>query len=230
VHTHVIAALDTPELEEAKAIVERLSPFVFAFKIGHALVLPYGLKVIEELQTVGAKRIFLDMKFHDIPTSVALGVYEATRMGVWMMTLHASGGKAMMAAAVEAVSEAEPTIPPILLGVTLLTSIDDEVLNHQLGIEKEASSFAHHLGKLAIESGLDGLVCSGHEVARFREELGHEPILVVPGIRPIGSPPDEQRRVTTAGDAISAGANYVVIGRYLTSSDSPEKTLEELGL
>lgn len=229
-NTHLIAAIDTPDLEEAKATVRKLSGTVFAFKIGHALVLPHGLDVIEILQSAGASRIFLDMKFHDIPNSVALGVYQAALRGVWMMTVHASGGRAMMAAAVEAVRDANMEIPPCLVGVTVLTSVDEHTLRTDLGVGRSPSEHALHLAHLAMDSELDGVVCSGQEVSLLRKELGHEAILVTPGIRALDSETHDQRRVSSGGDALAAGANYLVVGRSLTSARDPETALAALGL
>lgn len=230
VNTHVIVAVDTSDLAAAKATVRRLANHAFAFKIGHALVLPHGLMAIEELMMAGAQRIFLDMKFHDIPNSVALGVYEATRHGVWMMTLHTSGGDAMMAAAVEAAADANPEIPPVLLGVTVLTSIDQETLTEQLGVQRNLEDHAVALAKRAVACGLDGVVCSGHEVATIRKALGPEPVLVTPGIRRASAATQDQKRVVSGREALDAGATYLVIGRALADAEDPEAALVELGL
>lgn len=229
-NTHLIAALDTPDLNEAKETVRRLRSHVFAFKIGHALVLPHGLNVIDELQMAGAQRVFLDMKFHDIPNSVALGAYEAARHGVWMMTVHASGGRAMMAAAVEAVRDANPEIPPMIVGVTVLTSVDEETLRNELGVSRSAQEHVLELAKLAMSAELDGMVCSGQEVAMLRQELGHEAVLVTPGIRATDDDTHDQKRTATGGDALAAGANYLVVGRALTGAQDPDRALAALGL
>lgn len=229
-NTHLIAAIDTPDVAEATATVRRLRDHVFAFKVGHALVLPNGLNVIDMLRDEGAQRIFLDMKFHDIPNSVALGVYEAARHGVWMMTVHASGGMAMMAAAVEAVRDASPEIPPCLVAVTVLTSVDQATLSDQLGVERTVHTQVLHLARQAIRAELDGVVCSGSDVEMLRRELGHEPILVTPGIRPAGGTVHDQKRTSTGGDALRLGANYLVVGRALTEAPDPEQALASLGL
>ncbi len=229
-NTHVIVAIDTSDLAEAKAQVRKLEKHAFAFKIGHALVLPHGLMAIDELMMAGAQRIFLDMKFHDIPNSVALGVYEATKHGVWMMTLHTSGGDAMMAAAVEAAADANPQIPPVLLGVTVLTSIDQKTLTEQLGVERILEDHAVNLAKRAVSCGLDGVVCSGHEVATIRAAIGPEPVLVTPGIRKSFGETQDQKRVVSGKDALANGATYLVIGRALADAEDPEAALIELGL
>jgi orotidine-5'-phosphate decarboxylase len=230
VNTHLIAALDTPDLSEARNLVRKLEGLVFAYKIGHALVLPHGLGVVDTLQACGAQRVFLDMKFHDIPNSVALGVYEAARRGVWMMTLHASGGLAMMAAAVEAVKDANLEAPPCLVGVTVLTSVDEPTLRSQLGIERTPSEQALRLAKLAMDAELDGVVCSGQDVAMLREALGYDAVLVAPGIRSPEGIAHDQKRTATATDTIAAGANYIVVGRALTDAPDPENALVALGL
>lgn len=229
-NSHLIIALDTPDLASAEETVSRLSGIAFAFKIGHALVLGHGLDVVDKLHSAGAQRIFLDMKFHDIPNAVALGVHEATRRGVWMMTLHASGGDAMMLAAVEAAASAHTGIPPVLLGVTVLTSLDDDALSTQIGIGRTVSEHAELLAKRAIQCGVDGVVCSGHEVAHLRSLLGSEPVLVVPGIRQSTGEIQDQKRTMTGADAISKGATYIVVGRALTDTRDPEKALASLGL
>ena len=229
-NSHLIAAIDTPDISEALETVHRLRDIVFAFKIGHALVLPNGLGIIDTLRDAGAHRIFLDMKFHDIPNSVALGVYEAAKHGVWMMTVHASGGTAMMAAAVEAVRDASPEIPPCLVAVTVLTSIDETTLSDQLGVERALQNQVLHLARRAVAADLDGVVCSGTDVEALRAELGHEPILVTPGIRASGAGADDQKRVSTGADALRSGANYLVVGRALTGASDPEKALASLGL
>lgn len=229
-NTHLIAAIDTPDVNQAIETVRRLKDHVFAFKVGHALVLPHGLSIIDSLRDQGAYRIFLDMKFHDIPNSVALGVYEAARRGVWMMTVHSSGGQAMMAAAVEAVRDANPEIPPCLVAVTVLTSIDETTLSDQIGVARSVHHQVKHLAKAAIQADLDGVVCSGSDVAMLRQELGHEPILVTPGIRPVGGDVGDQKRVSTGGEALRDGANYLVVGRALTSAQDPEKALAALDL
>ncbi len=226
----MIVALDTGSLAEAKATVERLSGHASAFKVGHGLVLPHGLGVVDELRGAGAKKIFLDLKFHDIPNSVAIAVHEAAKRGVWMMTLHAAGGSAMMAAAVEAAGSAADGVPPLLVAVTVLTSIDEPTLADELGVARKLSDQVEQTARLAISSGVDGVVCSGFEVARLRQALGDQPILVVPGIRQQSAASQDQRRVVTASEAIARGASYVVVGRALTASDNPEKALAGLGL
>jgi orotidine-5'-phosphate decarboxylase len=227
----VICALDTGELDEAIAITKRLGNVVGAFKIGHSLTLQHGLDVVSRLQDAGANRIFLDLKFHDIPNSVALAVREATRRGVWMMTVHISGGPAMMTAAV---AEARDTdgIPPLLVGVSVLTSLDQHVLTDHLGVQRSIPEHMAYLSQLAIDCDLDGVVCSPQEVKEIRKQIGSQGVIVTPGIRVqnIAVDEDDQRRTGSPSEALSDGADYLVIGRALINSEHPEWTLEEFGL
>lgn len=225
VDNRVIAALDTSDIGQAREWVSGLREHVFAFKIGHALTLARGLGALEDLRTVGAERVFLDLKFHDIPSVVALAVREAADRGVWMLTMHASGGSQMMAAAAEAGRDG-----PILLGVTVLTSLDEAALRGELGVERTVEEQVTELASLAVRSGLHGVVCSVHEAAAVRRRLGDGPVLVTPGISlGAGASPD-QRRTATAAEAFAAGASYVVIGRALTTSSDPAAALAELGV
>lgn len=226
----VICAVDTPHLDEALDIVKRLSPHVGAFKIGHALTLPYGLDVIDRLKDAGATRIFLDLKFHDIPNSVALAVAEAAKRGVWMMTVHISGGPAMMTAAVEEARSAGEDLRPLLVGVSVLTSLDQRVLTDHLGVNRSIVDHMVHLSRLAMEFDLDGVVCSALEVHPIREAIGTRGVIVTPGIRLPNTETHDQKRVGDAGVAIEHGADYLVIGRALTGSANVEKTIEQFGL
>jgi orotidine-5'-phosphate decarboxylase len=198
-----------------------------AFKIGHALTLPHGLNVIDQLQDAGADRIFLDLKFHDIPNSVALAVREAARHKVWMLTLHISGGPAMLTAAVEEARAAEKT--PHLVGVSVLTSLDQHILTDHLGVNRTVEEHMVYLSKLGVDCGLDGVVCSPHEVKAMKAAIGHDGFIVTPGIRPAAGDTHDQRRVGTATQALSDGADYLVIGRALTHCDDVEAALAGLG-
>ena len=224
----VICALDTGILDEAIDITRRLSPFVGAFKVGHALTLQHGLDVLDSLKGAGANRVFLDLKFHDIPNSVALAVREATKRGVWMMTLHISGGEAMMSAAVEEARAHADEVGPLLVGVSVLTSLDERALG-QLGVNRPLEEHMVELSQLAIRCGLDGVVCSPHEVASVRKALGHQGVIVTPGIRLQQGELHDQKRVGSATQALADGADYLVIGRALTESENIETTLADLG-
>lgn len=227
----IICALDTHNLDDAVRIVKRLGPYVGAFKVGHGLTLPYGLDVIDRLRDAGAPRIFLDLKFHDIPNSVALAVAEAARRGVWMMTLHISGGPAMLAASVaEAREWAGDGQGPMLVGVSVLTSLDQHTITDHLGINRTIEEHMVYLSRLAMDMDLDGVVCSAHEVKAIRTAFGSHGVIVTPGIRLPNADVHDQKRTGEATQVLSDGANYLVIGRALTESVDPEKTLEQLGL
>ncbi len=225
----IICALDTPDLDEALRVTKRLSKYVGAFKIGHALTLPDGLSVIERLRDAGAQRVFLDLKFHDIPNSVALAVCEAARRGVWMMTLHLSGGPAMIQAAVEEARNCPLGDQPLLIGVSVLTSLDQNALTNQLGVNRTVQDHMVALTQLAMDCEMDGVVCSPHEIPAIRKAVGHG-IVVTPGIRLPNSAQDDQRRVGDAVKALRDGADYLVIGRALIQSSNVEETLSQFGL
>jgi orotidine-5'-phosphate decarboxylase len=226
----VICALDTSDLDSALTTARRLSPHVGAFKIGHALTLAHGIGVVDRFRDVGVERIFLDLKFHDIPNSVAIAVREAAKHGVWMMTLHASGCPAMMTAAVEEARFYAEDQRPLLVGVSVLTSLGEDDLHQHLAVGRSLVDHMTYLSKLAVESGLDGVVCSPNEVVAVRKAIGREGVIVTPGIRLSGSNTHDQRRVGSAGQALHDGANYVVIGRALAESSDPESTLVQLGV
>ena len=225
----VICALDTGDIEEAIAITKRLSQYVGAFKVGHALTLPNGLAVIDQLRDAGASRVFLDLKFHDIPNSVALAVREASKYGVWMMTVHISGGPAMMVAAVEEARAFGDDVAPILVGVSVLTSLDQHMLTDHLGVNRDLSDHMVKLSQLAIDCGLNGVVCSAQEVASIRRAIGREGVIVTPGIRPPSGEVHDQKRTGTPNQALEDGSDYLVIGRALSDSLDVEATLASLG-
>ena len=225
----VICAIDTGDLDEAKDMVKRLSPYAGAFKVGHALTMPYGLDVIDRLRDVGAERIFLDLKLHDIPNSVGVGVREAAKKDVWMMTLHLSGGPAMVTAALEEARSSGITNRPLLVGVSVLTSLTQHDLTDHLGINRTLEEHMVYLSKLGVDCGLDGVVCSVHEAPMIRKEIGNG-VIVTPGIRAAFGDLQDQQRVGDGRDALEAGADYMVIGRALTGSSDPEKALRDLRL
>jgi len=224
----IICALDTNNLDEAVRVVKQLAPHVGAFKIGHGLTLPYGLDVLDRLRDAGAARIFLDLKFHDIPNSVALAVGEAARRGVWMMTLHTTGGPAMMAAAVSEARESAEGTGPLLIGVSVLTSLDQHTLTDHLGVNRSIEDHMVYMSRLALDLDLDGVVCSPQEVKAVRKAIGHG-VIVTPGIRLPNGDHHDQMRVGSAGQALDDGADYLVIGRVLTNCDDPEAVLAKLG-
>mgnify|MGYP006157553587 FL=1 len=218
----VIVALD---LEHTLAIdlAKKLDPENCRLKVGSQLFTSAGPKVIEELSTLGFD-IFLDLKFHDIPNTVAQSVKAASNLGVWMLNVHASGGSIMMNAAKEAT--AELLEPPLIIGVTMLTSLSEEDVN-EIGIQ-DISNQALSLASLAKKNSLDGVVCSVNEVRRIKELLGKDFITVTPGIRSSDSLKDDQSRVSTARNAIENGSDYLVIGRPITQSDNPMNSLDSI--
>jgi orotidine-5'-phosphate decarboxylase len=224
----IICALDTGDLDEALRTTKRLAPCVGAFKIGHALTLPHGLDVIDRLQDAGATRIFLDLKFHDIPNSVALAVREAAKHNVWMLTVHISGGPAMLEAAVEEARDAGET-SPYIVGVSVLTSLDQHILTDKLGVQRTILEQMTYLSEMAMDCGLDGVVCSPQEVADLKKSIGHRGFIVTPGIRSAAGEQHDQRRVGTAQQALTDGADYLVIGRALTHCDDIEGALAGFG-
>ena len=224
----IICALDTGDLDEALKITKRLAPHVGGFKIGHALTLPNGLEVIDRLQDAGAQRIFLDLKFHDIPNSVALAVREAAKHNVWMLTIHIAGGPAMMDAAVNE-ARANSEDKPLIIGVSVLTSLDERFLKEDLGVKRSVLEHMLYLSDMAMDCGLDGVVCSPEEVRAIKERVGHRGCIVTPGIRLAGAGKHDQQRVGSAQQALADGSDYLVIGRALTHCDDVESALASLG-
>jgi orotidine-5'-phosphate decarboxylase len=225
VDPRIIVALDTDRSEDALALVHALKPAIKTFKIGLQLFTAHGPEIVRQVAATGAD-IFLDLKFHDIPNTVAGAVYSTGNLpGVRLLTLHAGGGRRMLEAAVEArqklLDEApEPAMAPRLLGVTVLTSMDSDDLA-QVGVAADPARQVERLAGMARDAGLDGLVCSPLEVASLRELVGPAPLLVTPGIRPTGADTGDQRRVATPAAALAAGASHLVIGRPITAAPSP---------
>jgi orotidine-5'-phosphate decarboxylase len=214
IRDRLIAALDVNTDKQAKQLIARLFPDVKIFKIGPILFTAYGPKVIELVRKKGAE-VFLDLKFHDIPNTVANAVRQAMRLKVRMLTLHTSGGEEMLMAAAQAAREesAKSKIKKLLLlGITVLTS-DMKSVNTKNTVLKRA--------RLAKRSGLDGIVCSVHEAKAVRKACGKNFIIVTPGIRPQSAQAGDQKRVATAKDAISAGADYIVVGRPILEAVDP---------
>ncbi len=224
----VVCALDTSDLAAAEGTVRRLAGRVGAFKVGHALTMPHGLDAIPRLQDAGATRVFLDLKFHDIPNSVALAVREAARRGVWMTTVHVAGGSAMLAAAMEEACAYAEGERPLVVGVGVLTSIDEAMLRGELGVARTVEEHLVALAGLASRADLDGMVCSPQEVAAVRRALGKERAVVVPGIRLGGGERHDQRRTGDPKAAVAAGASYLVVGRALAEAKDPEAVLAGL--
>jgi orotidine-5'-phosphate decarboxylase len=220
----VLVALDYPDQAPALDLASRLSPDLCRLKVGKELFTRCGPALVETLQSKGFE-IFLDLKYHDIPNTVAGAIRAAAELGVWMVNVHAGGGRRMMEAAAEAVQSAEHK--PLLIAVTVLTSMSDEDLL-EMGYTETTEQRVLRLAALAQDSGMDGVVCSAQEVLRLRRERGEGFCLVTPGIRLAGDASGDQRRVVTPADAMANGSNYLVIGRSITAADNPLKALEQV--
>ena len=221
----VIVALDFPGASEALAFVRRLPAGRCRVKVGKELFVSAGPALVEALQLAGFQ-VFLDLKFHDIPNTVAQACAAAARLGVWMVNVHASGGSRMMAAAREALDQVSER--PQLIAVTVLTSLQDSDLA-ELGFAGEtASGLALRLADLARRSGLDGVVCSAREASAMRARFGAGFSLVTPGIRPLDASMDDQARVATPEAAVREGATHLVIGRPITRAPDPAAALEAI--
>jgi orotidine-5'-phosphate decarboxylase len=222
----IIVALDYPSQAQALALVSALSGSVSTYKIGLQLYTAAGPAVVQAVIATGAN-VFLDLKLHDIPNTVAKAVVAAADLGVVMLTIHLAGGSAMLNAAAEA---RKPGLS--LLGVTVLTSATQETLG-EIGVGGTISDQVQRLAELGKQSRLDGFITSPQEVALLRQQVGEESLLITPGVRPAGAAADDQKRFTTPREAIVAGADYLVIGRPITAAADPagavEQIVEELG-
>jgi len=212
----LIAAIDTPDAAMACSLVQDVAPHCALIKFGLEFFVANGPAGLPAGQ---AAPIFLDLKLHDIPNTVAGAVRAILPLGVRMLTIHAAGGAAMVAAAVEAAAKAG-TARPKILAVTVLTSLDAAALS-ATGVAGGPTQQVLRLARLALDAGADGLVCSAHEIAVLRDAFGAEPILVVPGIRPAGAASADQARVMTPEQAVAAGADYIVVGRPITGAPDP---------
>ncbi|MBI2115623.1 MAG: orotidine-5'-phosphate decarboxylase, partial [candidate division NC10 bacterium] len=213
--SRLIVALDVPTLSEATELARRLAPHLAAVKIGSQLFTAEGPRAVHAMHDLGL-RVFLDLKFHDIPNTVGGAVAAATSLGVWMLNVHASGGPAMMAAAATGAGGRT-----LVLGVTVLTSLEEKDLQATLGTVRTLRDHVLHLAREAKAAGLDGVVASPHEIADIRQACGPGFLIVTPGVRPAGAERGDQRRVMTPGEAIRAGADYVVVGRPILAAKDP---------
>jgi orotidine-5'-phosphate decarboxylase len=218
----LIVALDFPSAEKALALVDRLEGRCRWFKVGLELYLSAGNSIVEQLKQRGFS-IFLDLKLHDIPNTVAGAVRSVSRLGADLLTIHASGGPAMLQAAAEAASQPNS---PRLLAVTVLTSMDANQLS-AIGISDSPAQQALRLAKAAHAAGISGLVCSPEEAAQMRRELPGS-ILVTPGIRPTGADIGDQKRIAAPGAALAAGADFLVVGRPITQAENPAAAVDEI--
>jgi orotidine-5'-phosphate decarboxylase len=211
----LIVALDVPGVDAARALVARLRGHVGLFKVGSQLFTAAGPELVREIVGSG-ERVFLDLKFHDIPNTVAGAVSSASRLGVTLVDVHGLGGRAMLEAAVGSL----PALGTRLLAITILTSHDEETLG-QIGVNGTVQESVRRLAELARDCGVDGVVASPHEVALIREACGPDFLIVTPGIRPAGSAKGDQARLATPRAALEAGADYLVVGRPITEAEDP---------
>lgn len=225
----ILVALDVPTAEEALKLAQQLAPACGGFKIGSELFTSAGPDIVRRIRGLGAL-VFLDLKFHDIPNTVAKAVAAAVRLDVQMLTVHTSGGLAMLQAAEKAAQESagpQGHGPPLVLGVTVLTSLDSNALS-QIGLDPIVSHQVRRLANMANQAGLRGLVCSPREVAELRQMLPASIQLVTPGIRSQVVHTDDQRRTLSAREALALGANWLVIGRPICAARDPRAAAEDI--
>jgi orotidine-5'-phosphate decarboxylase len=225
----IIAALDVPTAEEALALAQKLAPVVGAFKVGSELFTAAGPEMVRRFRQLNAA-VFLDLKFHDIPNTVAKAVSAAIRLDVQMLTVHTSGGVAMMQAAETAARQTAEQLgfkPPLVLGVTVLTSMETNDL-HEIGYTQNVGQQVERLANLAVKAGLRGLVCSPLELAALRQILPSNIQLVTPGIRGTEDATGDQKRTLSAPQALAAGANWLVIGRPIYGAADPRAAAERI--
>ncbi len=223
-HSPIIIALDYPQQQPALQLLQQLDPQLCRVKVGKEMFTRLGPAFVEACMSRGFD-VFLDLKFHDIPNTVAGACRAGADLGVWMMNVHASGGRRMMQAAREAVDKSSSET--LLIAVTILTSLSEEELA-EIGYSDSAADNVSRLAALAKDSGMHGVVCSPREARQLRSDLGDEFLLVTPGVRPSGSDTADQRRVMTPLDAMHAGSSYLVIGRPITAAENPLQALQQI--
>ncbi len=223
----VIVALDYDNQEDALAFVDRIDPSSCRLKIGKEMFTLFGPEFVRSLHQRGFD-VFLDLKFHDIPNTCAKAVKAAAELGVWMVNVHASGGSRMMEAA-RKIIEPYGANRPLLIGVTVLTSMEKSDLSG-IGLDVDPQDQVKRLASLTKDSGLDGVVCSAQEAAMLKEYLGKDFKLITPGIRPEGADVGDQKRIMTPVEAVQAGSDYLVIGRPITQADNPAEVLKAINL
>jgi orotidine-5'-phosphate decarboxylase len=224
----LIFALDVADCDYAVELIETFSPHIEIFKVGLELHTHAGSKIIDEIHKRG-KKVFLDLKFHDIPTTVAKAGVAAARQGVFMFNVHASGGRDMMMKCRDDVVNVclkENIAKTRIIAVTVLTSMSQDVLRHEVGIQHSLKTQVRHLAGLALKAGLDGVVASAQEAAMIRGHCGRGFLIVTPGIRPSWSAADDQHRTMTPKQALREGADYLVMGRAILNHDNPLRAVE----
>lgn len=214
---HLIVALDVSSAAAARKIVAAVGDSAHTYKVGMQLYTAEGPGVVRDLVASG-RRVFLDLKYHDIPNTVGLAVREAAQLGVCMLTVHASGSGRMMRAATKAAQASKPDL--LVLAVTVLTSLEEGDLN-QIGVQGSVRDQVVRLAGSALSNGCQGVVASAHEAAALRKEFGRDFVIVTPGVRPAGSGHDDQARVVTPAEALAAGATFIVVGRPITEARDP---------
>lgn len=225
----IILALDVATADQGLALARQLAPALGAIKIGSELFTASGPNIVRQMRALGLN-VFLDLKFHDIPNTVAKAVASAVQLDVQMLTIHTGGGSEMMRAAERSAQESAAKLnrpPPLVLGVTILTSLDSNAIA-EVGYQPNVAHQVDRLAKLAVASGLRGLVCSPLEVVELRRILPREVQLVTPGIRPADSTSDDQKRTLTPKEAIAAGADWLVIGRPIYAAKDPRRAAEQI--
>jgi orotidine-5'-phosphate decarboxylase len=228
--SRIIVALDFPDLPRALDVASPLASRVGMLKVGLELFNAAGPRAIEAIRALGAD-VFYDSKFYDIPNTAAGAAAAAARLGVRMLNVHALGGREMMRAAKEAAARGAAEAgfpPPLVIGVTIVTSLGDDALRHELGLSENSAEAVPRLAVLARDAGLDGVVASVHEVPGIRRVCGTDFITVTPGIRPAWAARGDQSRIATPRAALEAGADYLVIGRPITKADDPGQALERI--
>jgi len=214
--TTLISALDVPEMETALAMVDKFGEEVQWYKVGKQIFTKFGPEIVRSLKSRG-KKVFLDLKFHDIPNTVAQAIRSAASIGADIVNVHASGGPAMLTAAAQAARETGVTV----IAVTVLTSLDENELR-AIGLQATPAEQVVRLAKLTKDCGLAGVVCSPKEITLVREACGRDFLTVVPGIRPAGAAAGDQKRIMTPAEAAKAGADYIVVGRPILQADDPQ--------
>ena len=225
----LIVALDFSDLDQAEKIVKQLSDSVKTFKVGKELFTSAGPRAVEMIHSYRC-RVFLDLKFHDIPNTVGAACEAATKMGVFMLNVHAAGGKNMMIGAVQAIHKVaieKKITAPKVLGVTVLTSLTDQDLK-DIGVSRKVPSQVKNLASLAKECGLDGVVASGQEIEFIRSAVGKDFLVVTPGVRPVWAAQGDQKRIVTPRQAVDLGADYIVVGRPITQQSEPRQAVDKI--
>ena len=226
----LVLALDVEDINETKALVDELSPYIGTFKVGLQLFCGYGLEIVNYIKEKNSN-FFLDVKLHDIPNTVEKASFNVIKNGANFFNVHATGGIEMMRAAKKGAIEASEKFnrkKPLILAVTVLTSISQEILSNELSNKKEVKDFVLQLARNAKEAGLDGVVASALELKEIKKELGKDFIVLTPGIRPSWTLKDDQKRIATPKSAISDGADYIVLGRAVTKAENKLKAIEKI--